>query len=108
MNKEIALGLGLGILLFTVLQGLDILPFFLVGFLIYMLYERGGFKIIGQRLGENASNNTLTRITFDQIGGKVPKELEALDFIKTDKQVADLGIRPQGILLTGPETGEHF
>lgn len=106
MNKEIALGLGLGILLFTVLQGLDILPFFLVGFLIYMLYERGGFKIIGQRLGENASNNTLTRITFDQIGGQksAKKELqEALDFIKTDKQVADLGIRPlKGILLTGP------
>lgn len=106
MKKEIALGLGMGMLLFALLQGLDPLPFLLVGVLSYIFYERGGLKIIRRRLGNDSSQTNLTYVTFQQVGGQqsAKKELqEALDFIKADERTSALGIRPlKGILLTGP------
>jgi len=106
MKKEVALGLGLGILFFALLQGLDVLPLLLVGILLYVFYERGGLKVLRRHLGHDSTETTLTPITFQQVGGQqtAKKELqEALDFIKTDEKAATLGIKPlKGILLTGP------
>lgn len=106
MNKEVMLGLGLGILLFAGLRGLNFLPLLLIAILVYIFYERGGLKVIQRRLGEDSAAAKLTGITFQQVGGQqtAKKELqEALDFVKADKRTKALGIRPlKGILLTGP------
>ena len=53
MKKEVALGLGLGILFFALLQGLDVLPLLLVGILLYVFYERGGLKVLRRHLGHD-------------------------------------------------------
>ncbi|MDF2890516.1 MAG: ftsH 3 [Clostridia bacterium] len=105
-NKEIIIGAGLGILLFLMLQGVDILPIvFLAGIVGAIFY----FNVSKQR-GKNSSfasveRNTCT-ISFDDIGGQeVAKNelIEALDFVKNDEQIKLLGIRPlKGILLSGP------
>ncbi|MDF2532552.1 MAG: ftsH 3 [Clostridia bacterium] len=105
-NKEIIIGAGLGILLFLMLQGVDVLPIvFLAGIVGAIFY----FNVSKQR-GKNSSfasveRNTCT-ISFDDIGGQeVAKNelIEALDFVKNDEQIKLLGIRPlKGILLSGP------
>ena len=106
MKKELILGVGLGCVLFSLLSGLNLLPFLLAGILLYVFYELGGLKIILRRLGEGKSETSLAPVTFQQIGGQesAKKELrEALDFIKAGEKTTALGIRPlKGILLTGP------
>ena len=64
------LGLGLGILLFAGLRGLNFLPLLLIAILVYIFYERGGLKVIQRRLGEDSAAAKLTGITFQQVGGQ--------------------------------------
>ena len=101
-------GAGLGLLVFLFWVGVDLTPVILLGGAALVLY----FLTQG-KLGRNveiAGNQTITRIDtgvrFDDIGGQeVAKRelLEALDFIKDQARISELGIRPlKGILLTGP------
>lgn len=105
-NKEIIIGAGLGILLFLLLQGVDILPIVflavIVGAAFYFNFSKQRDKSSNF---DTAESNTCT-ISFDDIGGQeVAKNelVEALDFMKNDEQLRLLGIRPlKGILLNGP------
>lgn len=107
-NKEIIIGAGLGILLFLMLQGVDILPIVLLAGIVVAVYYFN-FGKLRDRGNTNsftsAAKNTST-ISFADIGGQeVAKNelIEALDFIKNDEQIKLLGIRPlKGILLSGP------
>lgn len=107
MKKELVLGVSLGSLVFAVLCGLNVFPLLLIAALIYMFYQRGGFKLAQQYFDKNNTNSSnFTDITFKQVGGQhnAKRELqEALDFIKSDHRTRALGIRPlKGILLAGP------
>lgn len=105
-NKEIFIGAGLGLLVFLMLRGVDILPIvFLAGIAGAVYY----FNFYKQR-GNNSNFDSLERntcaISFDDIGGQeVAKNelIEALEFMKNDEEIKLLGIRPlKGILLSGP------
>ena len=107
MNRlEIGIGVAIGVLVFLVWQGVNIMPvLFLVGLVAmvyYMTTVRGGksFAVIGKGTAQDGL------ISFDDIGGQdiAKKELcEALDFIKDAEKIKSLGIRPlKGILLNGP------
>lgn len=102
------IGAGLGLLVFLFWSGVDLTPLLLLGGAIFILY-----LFTQGKLGRNvevAGNQTITRIDtgvrFDDIGGQeVAKRelLEALDFVKDQLKIKELGIRPlKGILLTGP------
>jgi vesicle-fusing ATPase len=105
-HKEIIIGAGLGILLFLVLQGVDILPVvFLAGIVGTVFYLNLG-KQRGNKKDFASAERNICTISFDDIGGQeIAKNelIEALDFMKNDEQIKLLGIRPlKGILLSGP------
>jgi len=102
------IGAGLGLLIFLFWIGMDLTPLLLLGGTIFVLY-----LFTQGKLGRNvevAGNQTISRIDtgvrFDDIGGQeVAKRelLEALDFVRDQLKIKELGIRPlKGILLTGP------
>lgn len=105
-NKELIIGAGLGILLFLMLRGIDILPIVLLaGIVGAVFYFNFGKQRANNSNFASVEKNTCT-ISFDDIGGQeVAKNelIEALDFMKNDEQIKLLGIRPlKGILLSGP------
>lgn len=105
-NIEIIIGAGLGILLFLMLQGVDILPIvFLAGIVGTVFYFNFSKKRGNSSNFASVERNTCT-ISFNDIGGQeVAKNelIEALEFMKSDEQLKLLGIRPlKGILLSGP------
>lgn len=105
-NKEILIGAGLGVLLFLMLQGVDILPtVFLAGIVGTAFYFNFSKKRGNSSDFVTAERNICT-ISFDDIGGQevAKNELrEALEFVKNDEEIKHLGIRPlKGILLSGP------
>jgi cell division protease FtsH len=105
-NIEIIIGAVLGILLFLILQGVDILPLvFLAGIVGTVLYFNFSKPRSNSSNFASVERNTCT-ISFSDIGGQeVAKNelIEALDFMKNDEQLRLLGIRPlKGILLSGP------
>lgn len=107
MLKEISLGLLAAFLVFGILAGYDVTPllFLLIfgGSLYYLANAKGMVK---SGFGSAAPVPKKQEIDFDDIGGQgsAIKELkEALDFIKNQKEIQNLGIRPlKGILMTGP------
>lgn len=110
MNKyrELMLGIGSALIVFLLWQGIDLTPFLLIFGALGVLYLFTQGKL--NRNFEFAGNQGITRIDtgirFDDIGGQeVAKRelLEALDFVRDQDKVTQLGIRPlKGILLTGP------
>jgi cell division protease FtsH len=106
MVKEIGIGITAGILVFLVVQGIDVTPIIMLaaiaGGIFYLLESKVS---IGVMKGKSKGQNTKL-ITFKDIGGQAAaiKELkEALDFINKHDEIKHLGIRPlKGILLTGP------
>lgn len=107
MNRlEVGLGIGTGLVIFLIWQGVNIMPvLFLAGLvatIYYMTTVRGGksFAVIGNGAAEERL------VSFEDIGGQevAKKELcEALEFIKDAEKIKSLGIRPlKGILLNGP------
>lgn len=106
MIKEVFLGMTLGILIFLIWIGYNILPIFLllgVGILCYFTVTQRG--VIGG--GTHAKRYCPTHnISFADVGGQEPAKnevKEALEFIVKAEKVAQMGIRPlKGILLTGP------
>lgn len=105
MKREILLGVAAGVFFFASISGLNPLPALLFGFLLYLLYETGGLRIIRRQLG-GSGQEVKNQVTFQQIGGQAAAKkelLEALEFMKDGNKAAALGIRPlKGILLAGP------
>lgn len=109
--KEVAVGLGLGLLVLALLRGFDLsiflFPLSLVGLGILVLSNRPGFlsRFSLNRLG-SGDDSKIPAITFADIGGQdmAKREfLEALTFLKASSKTKCLGIRPlKGVLLAGP------
>jgi len=104
--REIAVGSGMGLVIFLAFIGVNVLPFvFFIGLLgaFYFFFQMQGntsFKDIenGTKVGSTVS--------FEDIGGQdsAIKELkEALEFLLKPVEILEMGIRPlKGILLVGP------
>lgn len=105
-NKEIIAGAAAGILLFLVLQGMNILPLVFLAALIGTIYYLNYGKLRGKSAAFTSVEKNIRSISFDDIGGQevAKNELrEALEFMKSNEQIKLLGIRPlKGILLCGP------
>ncbi|MDU4960228.1 MAG: AAA family ATPase [Sporomusaceae bacterium] len=106
-RKEVALGIGGGVIIFLLWRGVNLLPLlFFAGLALLLLYggqlRTGGksFAVAGRDGGGQAA------IAFEDIGGQdiAKQELrESLDFIMDRRRIRQLGIRPiKGILLSGP------
>lgn len=109
MVKEVLIGLAAAVFVFLVLQGVDVVPFLLIGGFILLLRFMIEQREQGKRfelVNVGSERRESTGVTFADIGGQeVAKRefLEALDFLKDRKSVQKLGIRPlKGILLAGP------
>jgi cell division protease FtsH len=107
MKNEYMVGIGIGIILFLMIRGLNLVPWLMLGALAYLLLVGSGghLRDIGRkRVG--AVVNGCSNVTFSDIGGQsvAKRELiEALEFLKNSKEASRLGIRPlKGILLVGP------
>ena len=105
-NKEVIAGAASGVLLFLVLQGVNVLPFMFFSGLIGALYYLNFVKQRGNKADFNSVERNTCSISFDDIGGQeiAKNELrEALEFMKNNDKIKHLGIRPlKGILLSGP------
>jgi vesicle-fusing ATPase len=105
-NIGIIAGASAGILIFLVLQGVNILPFVFIAGLICTVYYINFGKQYGKSTHMTTAERNTCTVSFDDIGGQeiAKNELcEALEFIKGDEQIKLLGIRPlKGILLSGP------
>ena len=105
-NIDIIVGAVAGILLYLMLQGVNILPFVFFAGLIGTVYYFNYGKQRSNRTNFTSVERNICTISFDDIGGQevAKNELcEALEFIKNDEQIKLLGIRPlKGILLSGP------
>lgn len=105
MIKEVILGMTLGISIFLVVIGYNILPIFLlvgIGILCYFAITQRGL------LGATHAKRYCPAhsISFADVGGQEPAKnevKEALEFIIKADKISKMGIRPlKGILLTGP------
>lgn len=105
MKREVAVGIGLAVIVFLGLDGIDIWPLVLLIALGSALYFSG---ILSRLSNKSARKIVLSQVntTFQDIGGQhmAKSELkEALEFILKPEVISKLGIRPlKGILLTGP------
>ncbi|MGI6627338.1 MAG: AAA family ATPase [Bacillota bacterium] len=105
-QKELLLGVGIGVLAFLIALEVNVWPVLLLSGLGYFLYSSGGqIKDIGRRkVGALVAESP--NVSFEDIGGQnvAKRELiEALEFLRVYEKATKLGIRPlKGILLTGP------
>lgn len=109
MWKEVLIGIGAGVLVFLYARGFDPVPFLLLGgfFIILRFYLHGrGLEKNYELINAAGDKAVIPPVTFADIGGQevAKRELmEALNFLKDEAKVKDLGIRPlKGILLSGP------
>ena len=106
MLKEISIGLVMAGIVFLALVGYDIVPIIFLGGagLVIFLIARSRGLIAKTFAGTQAEN--IPEVTFADIGGQdsaIQELKEALNFIRSHKEIQHLGIRPlKGILLTGP------
>lgn len=108
MGKEIAIGIGIVLIIFLIYIGLP--PVFLMmgllmsGALFLFTRSRGGLAM--GTAGKKTAARRPDFLTFEDIGGQeqAKRELtEALEFLVQRDKIMKLGIRPmKGILLTGP------
>ncbi|MGE5598634.1 MAG: AAA family ATPase, partial [Bacteroidota bacterium] len=106
--RELAAGAGLGLIVFLVVRGVNLMPFLLLGgaaaALYFLTQNRGAGNF--EALGASPAASGAGEITFDDIGGQEMAKrelLEALDFVRDASRAGSLGIRPlRGILLAGP------
>lgn len=107
-HLEWLIGILIGVLVFLWFNGVDLTPVFLLGGALAALYliSQGKIGRGFETIGNVTTNRSETGISFDDIGGQeIAKRelLEALDFVRDEEKVRELGIRPlRGILLTGP------
>lgn len=106
MVKEMAMGAGIGLLIFLAVLGVNTAPLLFIllagGALYYFTALQNRAKF--QEVGNPGQGSHL--LSFDDIGGQdtAIKELqEALDFIIHADEIGRMGIRPlKGVLLAGP------
>ncbi|OME88034.1 ATPase [Paenibacillus sp. FSL A5-0031] len=107
-GKEIAIGLLPVLIAFFIYIGQNVVPIVLLGVLGFAVVyaARGRGKLTALSSQKRRSEEKMTPLTFEEIGGqeRAKQELvEALDFLVHQEQIAKLGIRPlKGILLSGP------
>lgn len=103
MLLEVFTGIGIAALIFLFAKGINLLPFAIMIFFSYLLYDIMGKNNVFKKYAQVQKQQS--NITFREIGGQdvAKKELkEALDFIREIDEIKRLGIRPlRGILLTG-------
>ncbi|HOB07862.1 MAG: AAA family ATPase [Limnochordia bacterium] len=107
--KELAIGVGLALVVFLAWLGIEITPVILIGGLVLLFKftmdnrTNSRFTLVEQK---RAGAGVIPDVDFSDIGGQevAKREFkEALDFIRLDQDVRRLGIRPlKGILLVGP------
>lgn len=106
MVKEILIAVGLGVVAFLGLDGVNIVPILLLMALAAVLMFSGVLSRIHPMGGRRQRTPAGAPVSFDEIGGqKTAKQelMEALEFLLQPDRMASLGIRPlKGILLTGP------
>lgn len=110
MNKhwEWIIGFGMGLIVFLIWCGVDLTPLLLLGSaavaLLFLSQGRLGRNF--EPVGNQSVIKVDTGVNFEDIGGQEMAKrelLEALDFVRSQEQIKQLGIRPlKGILLTGP------
>lgn len=106
--RELLIGIALGGIVFLISQGVDLTPLFLIGGSLTVIYllTQGKLGRSFEFAGNQSAARVDTGVHFEDIGGQeVAKRelLEALDFVRDQATVQQLGIRPlKGILLTGP------
>ncbi|MGI6548835.1 MAG: AAA family ATPase [Syntrophomonadales bacterium] len=106
MPKEVVVGSGVGLIIFMLILGINVLPLILFGLLaaaLVIMFQgqlRDGIKGIG------TSAKAIKRVTFDDVGGQdtaINEFKEALEFLLKPVEIVEMGIRPlKGILLVGP------
>ncbi len=105
---EWAAGIGLGLIAFLIWRGVDLTPLLLLGGagLALFFLSQGRLGRNFEPLGNQSMIKVDAKVKFEDIGGQeIAKRelLEALDFVRSQEQIKQLGIRPlRGILLTGP------
>lgn len=105
MKLEAILGIGIGVIMFLALIGINIIPLvFIISIFLFagIMAKQQGIELLSG--GEAAGK--VCAISFEEIGGQETaiRELrEGLDFLLAEHKANELGIRPlKGILLTGP------
>ena len=104
---ETGIGMVMGIMLFMLWQGIDIIPVLFVITLISAVVYLKNTQVAKKSFAtSDMSNTSSTLIDFEDIGGQevAKTELrEALEFINDITRLKHLGIRPlKGVLLNGP------
>ena len=104
---ESGIGVLLGIMLFMIWQGIDILPvLFVITLISAAVYLKNTGAVKKSFATSDTKSISVAQIGFDDIGGQevAKNELrEALEFIKDVDRLKHLGIRPlKGVLLNGP------
>lgn len=105
MLKEMAIGAGVAVLIFLLIQGYNLWPLVAIAalaFVVYYLLETRGDLAVSP-VGTLPARQ---QITFADIGGQtmaIQELREALDFILEAEHLRQMGIRPlRGILMAGP------
>lgn len=105
-RREILLGLAGGAVLFLAHIGVDVLPLLLLVGLAAFLAQNARHGTAGKRYVAVGERRASARVQFADIGGQETAKrelLEALDFVRNEARISELGIRPlKGILLVGP------
>lgn len=104
--KETLLGLGIAVLIFLAINGVNVTPVILVAALIgcmfYFMNGQGQIKLGNTGAGIDKPSS----LEFDEIGGQdsaINELKEALQFVLKPEEIDHMGIRPlKGILLVGP------
>lgn len=103
---EVALGIGVAVVAYLAVTGVNILPVVFMAGLILLVMQTNNVRNMGNSKMATASTATVPGVKFEDIGGQTAakKELvEAIEFITNREQIARMGIRPlKGVLLTGP------
>lgn len=103
---EIAVGAGIGVLIFLAVVGVNITPLLFIALVggAFYYFTKTQSKVNFQEISSQGKYNN--PLSFDNIGGQdtAIKELqEALDFMIHADEISRMGIRPlKGVLLVGP------
>jgi vesicle-fusing ATPase len=103
---EIGAGLLIGVMIFLLMEGINLLPLLFLGGLVLLFLQTSGFRGLQRRFVSVVPQGSSSLVTFGDIGGQASakRELsEALKLLSGHDDLRRLGIRPlKGILLTGP------
>jgi cell division protease FtsH len=101
-----AAGAAVGFSLFMLTQGVNLLPFLLLGGIAWFVLRNPALRSVTRRFAPVTAPAQVAKVAFEDIGGQETAKqelLEALDFLADAERTKKLGIRPlKGILLTGP------